>query len=173
LALDAGTDSDCFAMWAGTKVYHWDEATQMEVPFIVTRYVNVWYPQDYGRFTFKEPIAEIRRLCEKYNIIQVCYDRYQLKHMVDELEEENLSWFDEFDQQAERDIADKLLYDMIRQKKFIHWGDSEQTAHIKNADKENNGKRLRIVKRDHKLKIDLTVASAMGAKRAMDLVSNL
>jgi hypothetical protein len=177
ISIDAATDSDCFAIWAGTKVLRIEKRVDdkgkeydEEVPVIVTRYVKVWYPSQYDRFDFREPKDEIRRLCENYNVLQIAYDRYQFHDTAMVLEEEGVGWFEPFDQVAERDIADKLLYDLIRQSRFMHWDDPDLTQHFKNADKQADGKRLRIVKRKDDLKIDALVAASMGAKRAIDLI---
>lgn len=174
IAIDAGTDSDCFAIWAGTKVFEVDPLTNTRVSKVVQRYIKIWYPEDYdGQFDFKEPKAEIERLCRENNVIQVCYDKWQLKHFVDELEEENLTWFDSFDQLSERDVADKLLYDRLRTRAFIHWGEEEQTKHFKNSAKKVDGKRLRIVKNERGNPIDAMVATSMGTKRVVDLIPDL
>ncbi len=174
IAVDAGTDSDSFAIYAGTKFFERDKTTGERIAKILTRYVKVWEPERYeGHFDFSEPEAEIRRLCSEYNVVQICYDRWQLKHFIDRLDAEGLAWFEPFDQMAERDISDKLLYDLVRRKHFIHWGDETQKEHFTNADKKVDGKKMRIVKRADKMKIDLTVATSMAVKRIMDIVSDL
>lgn len=177
IAVDAATDSDCFAIWAGTKKVRTERILlengkfrEEETVYVVTRYIKMWYPGQYERFDFKEPKEEIRRLCAENNVLQVAYDRYQLKDVADVLEEEGLAWFEPFDQITERDIADKLLYDLIRQTRFIHWGEADFNQHFKNADKHADGKRMRIIKRRNELKIDGLVAASMGAKRVIDLV---
>lgn len=171
LALDAGTDSDCFAIWGGTKIFEVDVVTGHRVAKVVQRYVKVWYPEEYeGHFDFTEPMAEIRRLCEENNVIQICYDKWQLKHFVDMLEEDNIAWFDSFDQMSERDIADKLLYDMIRRRHFIHWDDPDLTKHFGSASKKVDGRKLRIIKKERTSKIDGLIACSMAVKRIVDLI---
>lgn len=173
IALDAGTDSDCFAMIMMSKTLEKDPNDDELVAHSVIRDVSVWYPKDYQKFTFELPKKRLKQLCSLYNVVQVCYDPWQLKHFVDELDNEGIAWFEPFQQQSERAIADKMLYDMIRQHKFIHDGTGELRDHIGQADKATDGSKLRIVKRDPKLQIDLVIATSMANKRVMDVISEL
>ena len=79
-----------------------------------------------------------------------------------------------FPQGAARLEADKLLLDLITQRRIAHDGThADVRQHLANADKQVDaqGRRLRIVKRQHSLKIDGAVMVAMGAARAMDVLS--
>ena len=59
------------------------------------------------------------------------------------------------------------LLHLIEQRRFGHTGDAVLREHIDNANRkmDADGRRLRIVKRRHSLKIDLAVMLSMGAAR--------
>ena len=77
-----------------------------------------------------------------------------------------------FPQGGARLEADKLLLDLITQRRIVHAGDETLRQHLANADKkvDSEGRRLRIVKRQHALKIDAAVALSMGCARAIGMV---
>jgi len=79
--------------------------------------------------------------------------------------------FRAFDQGQDRLLADKQLYDAIRDRRIVHGGQRDLTAHIENANAETNGERMRIVKRATNLKIDAAVALSMAHARAFALRS--
>ena len=164
VGLDAGTDSDCFAIVGVTR----EQMDDKDV--IAVRYTRAWYPEHYDQFDFSEPKTELRRLAERYNIIQWCYDPYQLKELADNLNDEGLGWFEPFKQGAERAEADKMLHDLIRQSRMAHRGEPDLHQHIVNANAKDEGEKLRIIKRSESLKIDLTVALSMATKRCRDLI---
>jgi phage terminase large subunit-like protein len=75
----------------------------------------------------------------------------------------------EFKQGEQRLKADKLLYDMVRDKRMMHDGDGILREHVTNANAKTEGEKLRIIKRAEHLKIDLAVALSMATERATAL----
>lgn len=169
LAIDAGTDSDCFTIVGVSYDRYYRK--KGEPPGVILRYARAWYPETFENFTFDEPEAEAIRLCEKFNVIQLCYDPWQMKKFADDFRKKGLTWVEVFDQGAERAVADKILYDLVRQTRLRHFGDPTLDEHVKNSKKKTDGRGLRIIKgEDDRKKIDLTVALSMAVKRCLDLV---
>lgn len=161
VALDAGISNDCFAMVAVSR-----EETRVRV-----RYAQKWTPPKGGKLDFSVVESELRRLAESHNIAEVCYDPYQLHDFCKRLQRENLCFFREFNQGQDRLIADKQLFDMIRERTIEHSGEPDLAEHIQNANAKTEGdKALRIVKRGEQLKIDLAVALSMATHRITKLV---
>lgn len=189
ITLDAGVDSDCFAMVAvsrdrrrRSRLVQTEDGMIMEAPdVLIRRYARQWTPPKNEKLKFwsddpaeETPASELKRLIKGNNVVQVAYDPWQLEHFVSQLEAETGVWFDPFIQGGERELADKMLHDMIREKQLLHSGnDNDLRTHIGNANKKalGEGRRLRIVKRNEKLKIDLTVALAMACKRGVDHIA--
>ena len=188
IAIDAGVMSDCFAIVAVARDgrypahYHDDTFDGLQAPdYFIRRYARQWTPPKDGMLKFESkdpkeitPASELRRLVETYNVVQVCYDPSQLYHFMSQMSSELQAWFDVFTQMAEREIADKQLYDIIRTKRIAHYGsDQDMRQHLMNARSQVRGddRRLRIVKKDEKSKNDLAVALSMACKRANDLIA--
>lgn len=169
VALDAGTDSDCFAISVVGRMPGDEDAY-----CIYER--AVWYPAEMeavsgARFRFDEPRAVLQGIYARYNVVQFTYDPWQLKHFADERAAEGLGWWEEFSQGAERAAADKALYDAIRDKLLYHQPDNELRMHVQNARRKaagNDG--LRITKQRNSDKIDLVIATAMALARARQLI---
>lgn len=161
LALDAGEVSDTFAAVAVSRhpdPDRWNDAA--------VRYVRVWEPVNGEPIDFNAVEAELLAWCGQHNVLQICYDRYQLRQMAQRLGQ--IYWCEEFSQATDRLIADKHLYDLIRDKHLAHNGDAILRAHIDNADRKIESQdRLRIVKRRDSLKIDASVALSMSAYRML------
>lgn len=157
--VDAGVTNDCFAIVGVSK-----RGSQ-----IYTRYCRVWYPPKGRKIDFAGPEAEIRRLAKEYNVIEWAYDQYQLHDMATRLSKDGCGWFNVFSQAQDRMVADKHLYDLIRDRRITHSGYPDLDEHIKNADAETDKERMRIVKRSESLKIDAAVALSMAAKEAARL----
>ena len=156
VSADAGVISDCFAVTVCTRR---DEKAQVH-------YATKWQP--HGKALDYRPIeAEIRRLINTYNVIEVTYDNYQLHDMMTRIAVDEVANVRAFNQATPRAIADKRLYDMIRDKRIQHqniFPDLKQ--HIANANrKPDDDNKLRIVKRDDNAKIDLAVALSMCVDR--------
>lgn len=157
LSLDAGVSSDCFAVIMVTR-----RGNKVQV-----QYTRKWQPQHGLKLDWKPIEAEIRRLCNTYNIMELCYDPYQLVDMMGRIRSEESINCREFNQSSPRAIADKRLYDLIRERNVQHDNDADLNSHIKAANrKPEDETRLRIIKRTPDEKIDLTVALSMAADRS-------
>ena len=166
LAVDAAVGritgySDCFALLGTTR--HPDPLYKDDQLFV--RYTNVWQARPKHKIDFDEPRKEIRRICKEYNVVMVCYDRHELHNMMQGLSKENIAWFFEFTQADRRLQADRQLLDLILERRIWHNGDPTLREHIDNSDKKltDDGRRLRIVKREEELKVDLSVCLSMSA----------
>jgi len=104
-------------------------------------------------------------------VIQVAYDPYQLHDMATRLKHEGLAWFKEFSQGADRLTADSQFRALIRERRLWHDGNPDLREHVGNANAkvDNEDRRLRIVKRMEKLKIDLAVAASMCTHEVLRL----
>lgn len=168
-AIDAGLANDHFAI-VGVMRHG-----QHVVPF----YVRRWIPEKNKKLDFSNPAdpldaslpeGEIRRLAKAYNVTQFAYDEYQLHDLATRLKREGVGWFRPFPQTGERAIADKLLYDSIRDRRLLHDGDPVLEEALRNADAENQAdKRLRLVKRGASLHIDAAVALSMANRECLRL----
>ncbi len=100
-----------------------------------------------------------------YNIVEIAYDEYQLHDMMTRLRHDAVSWCRKFSQSADRSVADKTLFDVIRDQRIHHTGSPDLATHIKNCaakvPKDDNT-RLRLVKKGEKSKIDAAVALSMA-----------
>jgi len=166
IALDAAVSGDCFAivMIGGMPGADGEYCV---------RYSQKWTPPQGQKLRFSNNEGtgaedEIRRLVELYNVIEISYDPYQLEDMAGRFMNENMAHVFAFNQNAPRLIADKRLFDMIRDRRVHHSGDSDLTEHVQNANRKEEGdNKMRIVKRSELLKIDLTVAMSMALDRAV------
>lgn len=172
LALDAAVGrqtgySDCFGIIGVTR--HTDEKYRKNQLFV--RYVRKWQARPGKKINFDEPREEIRRLCQEFNIVMVCFDNYQLHDMTSGLNDEKIAWFKEFSQGARRLQADRQLLDLILEQRIWHNGNLDLREHIDNADKKlaDDGRRIRIVKREEALKNDLAVCLSMAAYECLRL----
>lgn len=157
ISLDAGVSSDCFAVVMVTRR---DDLVQVQ-------YVNKWQPVDGKKLDFGPIETEVRRLINTYNCMEVCYDPYQLVDMMGRIRAEESVNVREFNQASPRAIADKRLFDLIRERRVQHGNDANLNAHIKAANrKPEDENKMRIVKRTPQDKIDLTVALSMAADRS-------
>lgn len=162
VSMDAATSNDCFAIWAGCR--HPERPDE-----ILTLYARVWHPQ-HGKIDFigndynPGPEMELRRLIDEYNVVQVCYDPYQLFSTASRFKQEGLAWFRAFNQGQDRLLADSQFRDLIRDRRFWHRGEEDLIAHLQNANAkiDEQDSKVRIVKRVDRLKIDLAVAASMG-----------
>lgn len=183
LALDAGIHSDTFAIVAVARHKAYEsryKGKDVSAPdILIRRHAMAFTPPQGGKLKFFSddpnevtPESEIKRIIRERNVIQVCYDPWQLEHFVDQLEAETGAWFEPYGQSSERELGDKMLYDMIREGRIKHSGHPQDPlrTHLANANAKVLGddKRLRIVKREDSRKIDLAVALAMACKRAAD-----
>lgn len=159
VAVDAAVSGDSFAVIvvsgseAGDKFY--------------VRYSQAWKPPKGGKIDFSKPEQEIRRLVEEYNVVEVCYDEYQLADMAGRMRREMIARLYTFGQGKMRLLSDKTLYDVIRRRGIHHTGEPDLREHISNANAKTEKSWLRLVKRSDLLKIDLAVCLSMALYRAM------
>jgi len=106
-------------------------------------------------------------------VAEVAYDPYQLEHWANEQRDKaRPAWYRAFGQQAERLIADKQLYDLVRDRRLHHSGNEELRKHIQNCaakipgDEDN---RMRLVKKSERGKIDAAVALSMACSECLRL----
>lgn len=168
VAMDAAISGDCFAMVVVTC----DGPNDNRRPCV--QYARAWKPPKGGKLDFRGtpdepgPEIELRRILERYYVAEIAYDPYQLEDLASRLSSDLLGQFYAFSQGQERAVADKRLYDMIRDRRLVHNGDPVLAEHIQNANRKTEGdKMLRIVKRSENMKIDAAVALSMAVDRAM------
>jgi phage terminase large subunit-like protein len=161
-AIDAATTNDTFGILGLTK--HYNKATNEYI--FVPRYARKWTPEPGRKLDFLEPETEIRRLAKELNVVCFCYDEYQMHDMATRLRRDSVAWFKAFPQGKDRLIADKMLYDKIIGRQIQHDGSLHDLRdHLTNANAETLGSgdnRLRIVKRNENMKIDLAVCLSMA-----------
>lgn len=107
-----------------------------------------------------------------YNVLQVCYDPYQLADMAQRWKHDGIAWVDGYDQGGERLIGDGLMFKLALQGRITHNGDPDLRSHIANAKAKvatDEDSKMRIVKRGPDTKVDAAVAAAMGTKRILDM----
>jgi phage terminase large subunit-like protein len=169
IALDAAVEGDCFALVAVTR----------KNGVIVVRHTRIWTPPKGGQLMFfapkgtppeqdESPAGELRRLERRHSIVKVVYDKYQLHSFAQVMREELIVFFEEFEQQGKRLLADKALRDSIREHQVAHDGNEDLRTHVLNANAKSEGdsEKLRIVKRKETLKIDAAVCLSMAAYEA-------
>lgn len=157
IAADAGVSSDCFAVVMVTR-----RGDKVQV-----HYARKWQPINGQKLDFQPIEDEIRRLINAYNVMELSYDPYQLVSMMGRIRAEEAVNVREFNQASPRAIADKRLFDLIRERRMQHRNEADLNAHVKAANrKPDDDNKLRIIKRTEHDKIDLTVALSMAADRS-------
>ena len=109
-------------------------------------------------------------MIERFNVVQVCYDPFQLHYLAQRLTD--VVWCKPFNQGADRLEADVQLRSLIVHRKIFHDGSfHELRSHLGNADAkvDDTGHRLRMVKRNASGKIDAAVALSMASYRTLEL----
>ncbi len=164
IALDAAVSDDTFAMWVGCR-------HPQEKDTVLTLRTYSWIPKHGEKIDYtgteEKPGPEIvlRELAKEFNVVCVTYDSYQLHHFTQRLKQEGLAYFRNFNQGADRLIADSQLRDLIKERKFWHRGEKVLLDHLQNADAkiDTEDRKIRIVKRVESQKIDMAVAASMGS----------
>jgi phage terminase large subunit-like protein len=166
IALDAAVSDDTFGVLMACR-----HPTLLDE--IVILYANRWKPPKRGKLNFvgtpenPGPELELRRLISEYNVVEVAYDEYQLHDMCSRLFREGLAFFRRFPQGGGRHsrlVADSALRDMIRERRIHYVGLPHLREHLQNANAkiDQEDRKVRIVKRTNKLKIDLAVCLSMA-----------
>jgi len=135
------------------------------------QYLNILYGGGEGPIDSVDNITIDGNPITNYNVVQVAYDPSQLHDMCSRLYKEGLAWFYSFPQGNDRLLADGGLRDIIRDKRFWHRGEEDLRQHCVNADAliDPEDRKIRIVKRADKLKIDAIVAASMGSYQVLHL----
>jgi phage terminase large subunit-like protein len=166
IGLDAAVSGDCF----GLVVVSRDPLNPKQG--IAVRACRVWTPPKGGKIDFIGPENAVREFCKLYNVIECCYDPYQLYDMGTRLTKEGVTWMNPFDQGVKRMESDKSLYDLILQKRIRHDGNPELREHIANANAKQSTEidsKMRIVKKAESRKIDLVISTSMACFECLRL----
>lgn len=169
LGVDASVSNDCTAIAYLTR--HPDPA-RFETD-VAVRDFKIWYPPRGGTIDLQEVEDEIRHWCaNKYNIVQLTYDEFQLHQMVGRLNKDAVVWCRKFSQMNPRAVADKQLYDMILRRHLAHNGHPLLLEHVNNASAKSGALeqgKLRIVKKNDDSPVDVLVAISMAAFECLRL----
>lgn len=138
---------------------------------VAVRLVMEWKPTGGQPLDFIAIQDEIVPVLRQWYTVIFVYDPYQLHQMAQQIEAEAGVWCEPFGQQQPRLIADKQLLDLVMRRGIAHDGNTALRQAIDNADRKASDDRqtLRIVKRSGGLKIDLAVATSMGAAKCLEL----
>jgi len=164
LGVDAGINNDSFALVGVTRKPNDSQS-------IMVRYSREWKPRRDGSVDFAEVDREIRSICSQFNVVEITYDPYQLHDMMQRLRRDGVVLTKDFPQGQQRLEADKQLLDIIMQRRLAHDGNQALRAHIDNADKKVDAetRKIRLIKREDHMKIDLAVALSMASYRCFKL----
>jgi phage terminase large subunit-like protein len=169
IALDAATSNDSF----GLAVVSRHPARPADVALRITM---EWRPVA-GVIRFGDandpttPRGYVQHLIDHYNVVQLCGDPYQLHQMFTEIRDAGRVYVAEYGQGPERLEGDNQLRQLIIGRRIAHNGDPTARRHIENADAkvDIDAHKLRIVKREQSMKVDIAVCIAMAAKRCLEL----
>jgi phage terminase large subunit-like protein len=166
LALDAAVTGDCF----GLVIVSRDPDKPDDC--VRVRHSKAWIPPKGGAIDFREVENVVREACANFNIVEICYDPYQLHDFATRLLAEGVGNFHEFNQGADRLEADTMLYQLICHKRVSHSGEMELREHIQNANaklQKDEDSHMRICKKAESRKVDLCVALSMSAYECLRL----
>lgn len=175
LALDAAESNDTFGSLLISR--HPTEPRRLAV-----RYVRAYAPTPGVPLDFDAIEGDVRDLVARYAVRALVYDPFLLGQTVRRLakprerDEDPMpipTPCEKFPQGSMRLESDKGLLDMTLRRDIAHDGNPELRAHMANANKklDSESRKLRIVKREYKLKIDLAVCLSMGAHVAQQVLS--
>lgn len=108
-----------------------------------------------------------------YNVVAVVYDPYQLHDLMTRMRNAGVAWCKPFSQQGARMEADKMFYDLIRDQRIHHRGNTTLRQHIMQCAAKippGDNTRLRLVKKGTKSKIDGAVATSMASHECLRLI---
>jgi phage terminase large subunit-like protein len=166
IGVDAGTTLDCFAIVAVSRHPSRPEDVAVRALKIIDPKIQGG-PVDYA-----EAVDFLRQAAKLYNVIQICYDPYQLESVTQTLRSDGVAWCEPFSQGIDRLKADRQLYDLIIQRRIAHTGDLRLREHVLNAAakvQKDMDSTLRLVKASPRRSIDAAVALSMAAARCLYL----
>lgn len=166
VGVDASVTGDCTALIAVSRHPH-------KYDHVCVRLLHVATPSRGRAVDYDKDIKDVLlSWIDRYNVVQVCYDAYQLHYLMTLLRNDRVCWTYQFGQGRPRNNADKQLFDLIRDRKIHHSNEPELYEHIRNAAAQtapHEDTKLRIVKRDQASKIDLVVALSMATHECLRL----
>ncbi len=168
LAVDAASTGDCFAVCAVTR-----HPKRFNEPAI--RACKVWAPPKVGEIDYSAVEAYLDMIIDAYNVVEIAYDAYQLTDMMQRFRKKGKVRCRAFNQQQERLVADRQLYDLAMNGGISYAPDLDPAfrQHLANANaklQKDEASKMRIVKKTAGRPIDLVVAASMGVHRCMKLV---
>jgi len=181
LALDAATGrtegiADTFGLVGLTA--HPDPARRAgKEKDLAVRFVQAWVAPTGRKIDFQGTEADpgpervLRALCKRFRVICVVFDPYQLHDMTTRLSRDRVAWFKEFSQGVRRIEADTDLLHLVQAGHIAHDGNKLLRTHLDNADRklDEDGKKLRIVKRQAGRHVDLAVCLSMAVHQGREL----
>ena len=170
VALDAATSNDSFGMAVVSR----HPARRADVAI---RYAREWKPPKGGLIRFgtkaepETPRGFLEYLINTHNVVQVVADPYQLHAMLTELRDDGRVYAKAFDQGRDRLEADAQFRQLVINRRVAHDGNAALAEHVKNANiaVDAQSRKLRIVKRESSLKIDLAVCASMACYAALGI----
>jgi phage terminase large subunit-like protein len=180
ISADASVSGDCSAMvlmtWHPTKRPPTDAPRDV---YVAIRGVRIWTPPKGGQINLEDTITKtMYEWCDRYNVVEVCYDRYQLHDIMTRAKRSGIRCYD-FGQTVERYLADKSFKDAVLRRRIAHSGHLELRQHVDHAAAKVVGEKYRFVKPEiaansttsrYKRPIDGLVAASMGAFRCKHLI---
>lgn len=164
MSVDASITNDCTAVVAVRRDPKDDTRC-------ILQFYEAWYPSQGSPMDYTVVDASIRHSCERYNVVQTAYDQFQLHKLMTDLRNDGIVWCRVFSQGANREVADKMLYDMIRDRRITHNAGPDFDEHIMAAAaKETSNEKMRIVKKGNTQHVDLLVALSMAVYECMRLL---
>jgi hypothetical protein len=186
LSADAAVSGDCCGLSLHTR--HPERRNEGAV-----RAAWLWTPPPGGKFDYQQTIEQqIRFILQQctnatdhegcthgpalLNVVELCYDEFQLHDMMTRLIRDGLCHCQQFGQGMPRAIADYQLRSAIQGKRISHPGSipgyeavslgfdglRDHLANANSKQKVDEDTRLRIIKKDPDQKIDLAVCISMG-----------
>lgn len=200
LAVDAASTHDCFAVMAITRhpTRHGDVALRAARKWTPPKGGTIKYagPESFIRAIVAggcaaghyqadgfrgEDVGEDEEgrcaacdegiLTPPYNVVVIVFDPYQLVDMMQSINRDLGVWTVPFDQISKRLKSDRLLYDLIIQKRIAHPGIMVVREHLQNAKaklQKGEDSKLRMEKKAMNKKIDLAVTLSMGVYECLD-----
>lgn len=166
IGVDASVSGDCTALSVASR--------HPSLPgHICERHTRVWTPPPGGKMDYDATLTpEIERLVKTFNVVAIDYDPYQLHLWATQIRARLGVWCREFPQGTDRLIADKGLYDLIRDRKLHQSGNETLATHISNCNAKTEGdgdSKFRFVKRTPQGHIDGAVSLSMAASECLRL----
>lgn len=165
IAADAAVSGDCFGLVGISR------HPQIK-DHVVVRFARLWKPTQGGSIDFSQPEGALKEFCSNYNIVQIAYDPYQLHDMMTRLQRDGVAWTRAFSQGQERLQSDKLLYDLIAQRRIHHDGNHAIREHLQNANAKHSkdeDTKVRLIKKSENRHIDLAVCLSMACEECLRL----